>query len=189
MRRLKIVTTLLFAIAFSLSACEAGDTSLTGLVQAHAKGTLAQMKASAPGRTAPNIPFTSREGQKTVKDFAGRVVVLNLWATWCAPCIKELPSLDRLQGAFNVKDVSVVVVAQDTAGWAVVDRKWPKLGMRNIDTYLDDDIMLTNTFRAPSLPLTIVYDRKGREVARMMRPAEWDAPEAKAFLQAVAALK
>ncbi len=189
MRRLKISALMLGLMLVSVSGCGKGDTSLDGLVQAHAKGTLAQLKPGTPGRVAPNIPFMTRDQQKTVKDFAGQVVVLNLWASWCAPCVKELPSLDRLQAAFNINDVVVLVVAQDTAGWAAVDRKWSTLGMKNIDTYLDEDLMLMNTYKAPSLPLTIIYDRKGREVARMMRPAEWDAPEAKAFLKAVAALK
>ncbi len=176
-------------ITLGLNACGGGDTSSAALVQAHATGPMAKLTASAPGRTAPNIPFASRDQQRTVKDFAGRVVVLNLWASWCVPCIKELPALDRLQAAFNVKDVTVVLVAQDTAGWPVVDKKWATLGMRNVDTFLDSDLMLMNTFKAPSLPLTIVYDRKGREVARLDRPAEWDSPQAKEFLTAVMEIK
>jgi thiol-disulfide isomerase/thioredoxin len=179
-------TGLVLAVVLGLPACSKGDTPAPFKVQDFAKGGLAKLEASAPNRTAPTIPFESRGAKVMPADFKGRVLVLNLWATWCAPCIKELPALDRLQGAFKTTDLVVVAVSQDKDGWAAVDKLWPKLKLKNIDSYLDENGTYIDNFRTPGLPLTVIYDRQGREIARMMRPVAWDGPEAKAFLLAVA---
>jgi thiol-disulfide isomerase/thioredoxin len=182
-------TGLVLAMMLALPACSKGDTPAPFKAQDFAKGALAKLEISAPGRTAPTIPFESRDAKVTPADFKGRVLVLNLWATWCAPCIKELPALDRLQGAFKTTDLQVVLVSQDKDGWDAVDKLWPKLKMQNVDSYLDQSGSYIDTFRTPGLPLTVIYDRKGNEIARMMRPIEWDGPEAKAMLTALANAK
>jgi thiol-disulfide isomerase/thioredoxin len=172
--------------ALAVAACGQGDSAGTFKVQDYAKGELAKLDLTSAGSTAPSIPFESRSGKVTPVDFKGSVVVLNLWATWCAPCVKELPSLDRLQGAFNSKDVQVLLVSQDAQGWQDIDKKWPDYKMQNLDTYADPDMGYTDAFKTPGLPLTIIYNRQGKEVGRIMKPVEWDGPEAKALLSALA---
>ncbi len=174
-------TALVLSMALLMSACGNGDSAAPFKVQDYAKGSLAGLDLSKIGTTAPTIPFESRGSKVTAADFKGRVLVLNLWATWCAPCIKELPSLDQLQGGFKTTDLQVVLVSQDVTGWPAIDKLWPKLKMQNVDSYLDIDMGYTDAFRTPGLPLTIIYDRKGKEIARMMKPVDWNSPEAKAL--------
>lgn len=185
----KVRMGLVFSVALAVAACGKGDSAGAFKVQDYAKGELAKLQISAGDRTAPTIPFEGRDRKVTAADFKGKVLVLNLWATWCAPCIKELPSLDRLQGQFKTTDLEVVLLSQDTAGWPAVDKLWPSLKMQNVDSYLDIDMGYTNAFKTPGLPLTLIYDRKGKEVARIMKPVAWDGPEAKALLTALVAQK
>jgi thiol-disulfide isomerase/thioredoxin len=175
--------------ALAVTACGQGDSAGTFKVQDYAKGDLAKIDTTSAGSPLPTIPFESRSGKVTPADFKGSVIVLNLWATWCAPCVKELPALDRLQGAFNSNDVQVLLVSQDNQGWQEVDRKWPTYKMANLDSYIDPDMGYTDAFKTPGLPLTIIYDRQGREVGRVMKPVAWDGPDAKLLLTALSATR
>jgi len=175
---------LLLALAASLAAAPA----LTPAASAQAKtpdltrfatADLAKLDFSQAGSPAPATTFEAKGGKTaSLSQFKGKVVVLNLWATWCAPCVKEMPQLDRLQGMFPAKDLAVVTVSMDMAGWRVVEPFWEKRGLKNITPYLDKKNELALGFKARGLPLTVIYDRQGKEVARIAAPAEWDAKPA-----------
>lgn len=174
--------TALLILAASLAAAPAvaaapakGGTDLTRF----ATGDLARLDFTQAGTPAPDTPFEAKGGKTaTLAQFKGKVVVLNLWATWCAPCVKEMPQLDRLQGMFPAKDLAVVTVSMDMAGWRAVEPFWEKRGLKNITPYLDKKNALALGFKARGLPLTMIYDRQGKEVARIAAPAEWDAKPA-----------
>ncbi len=129
---------------------------------------------------APEISFLDGEGEElTLADFRGRVVVLNLWATWCAPCRREMPSLENLQAAFDEEDLVVVALSQDRGDARdKIDAFYDEIGVDGLRVYRDPEARTARDLRAPGLPTTIVFDRRGREVGRVLGDAEWDGEEA-----------
>jgi thiol-disulfide isomerase/thioredoxin len=127
-----------------------------------------------------------------VADPAGKVldlgaqdgpVLINLWATWCAPCVKEMPQLDRLAGELD-GEVRVITVSQDVRGGEVVTPFFAKGGYARLEPWLDPDAALSAQFTPEgALPLTILFDAKGREVLRVTGGYEWDSPAAIALVR------
>lgn len=125
----------------------------------------------------------------TLADFRGKVVLVNLWATWCPPCREEMPSLDRLQAARGGKDFAVVAIAQERGGRAKVEKFLADIGAANLVPYLDVTMRSGRAWGAVGLPLTLLLDREGREVGRMLGEAHWDGPDALALIDALIAEK
>jgi len=119
----------------------------------------------------------------TLADFRGKVVMVNYWATWCAPCIRELPSIDRLQAELGGEDFTVVAINIDRGGKGVAAPFAERLALKNLALYLDPRNLTTRAIGVNVMPTTIIYDRAGQEVGRMEGGAEWDAPEAKALMR------
>lgn len=185
------IQSLLIALASACALAGAAVPAAAAPAQAsdlsrYAVGDLQKLNFSKAGTAAPAINF-EQQGGKTVSlaDFKGKVVVLNLWATWCAPCIKEMPSLERLQQAFPAKDLAVIPVSMDLAGWRAVSPFWQRRGLKGITPYLDKPNALPLSYKAGGLPFTIIYDRQGKEVARIAAPAEWDSKAAKDLIGAL----
>ena len=158
-------------------------------LSAHAKGEFAALSFKQAGKAAPASIFEGKSAPARLADFRGKVVLLNLWATWCAPCLKEMPQLDALARAMKGRDVVVLTVSQDMAGWRAVDPFWARAKLTNLTPYIDKKSELAFGLGAKGLPLTLIYDRQGREVARLAKPADWSSPQAQALLLAVAARK
>lgn len=138
----------------------------------------------------PNVSFQDGNGQPvTLDSFKGRVVLLNLWATWCQPCRKEMPALDRLQAALGGPDFEVVALSIDRAGVEGARRFLDSVGVTKLKLYADPSAKLASAFKAIGLPTTLLLDRQGREIGRLIGPAEWDEGEAKALVQAAVAAK
>ncbi len=138
---------------------------------------------------APTSSFTDETGAKhTFAEFKGKVLVYNIWAEWCGPCVLEMPSLARLQKAFAGKDVAVVPVAFGAGNGVTPESTLAKLRElvgTDLPFFYDGDIMLQAEAQTGALPATLIYDKDGQEVARLTVPAEWDSPEAIALIQAV----
>jgi len=136
----------------------------------------------------PELTFLDADGnERTLKDFQGRVVVLNLWATWCAPCRKEMPSLDRLQAALGGDDLEVVALAVDRGDLSKVLTFYDEIGLEHLAIYHDSTAKAGRTLRAPGLPTTLIIDRNGDEVGRVLGDAEWDGDDVATLLEAVIA--
>jgi thiol-disulfide isomerase/thioredoxin len=137
--------------------------------------------ASAPagtGRMLPDLRFVDAAGaSRALSEFRGRVILLNLWATWCVPCRKEMPALDRLQAALGGPGFEVVALAIDQGGIAAVTRFYTELKLGALRIYLDQNGDALNKLGGLGIPLTILIDRDGRELWRVVGPREWDAPE------------
>lgn len=132
-----------------------------------------------PPVPAPQTPFQRADGQAVnLGAFRGRVVLLNFWATWCAPCVREMPSLDRLQARLEAEGVTVVAVSQDVAGLEVVQPFFDRLNLKNLDVYLDPEGRLALRLGIRGLPTTLLIDRDGRVVGGLEGPAEWDSKDA-----------
>ena len=129
---------------------------------------------------APAIAFTAPDGKPTtIAAFKGTPVLVNLWATWCAPCIAEMPTLDAL-ATETAGTLKVVTVSQDLDG-AKVPGLFKEKGYRALSPYLDPKLGLSTHFQA-SLPTSILYDAKGREVWRVLGGMDWSGAAAKALV-------
>ena len=149
----------------------------TALVAAGARAD-APIATAAP-QPLPPLTFETLDGQPaSLADFAGKVVVLNLWATWCAPCREEMPSLDRLQARFADRDLVVLALSVDRAGPERVQKFLDEVGVTHLHVYRDPKAAATRAVRVPGLPATILVDRKGQEVGRVLGIAQWDGPAA-----------
>lgn len=142
---------------------------------------------NAPKPVAP-IKFEDEGGQtQSLADFKGKVVVLNIWATWCVPCRKEMPTLDRLQAALGGPDFEVVPVSIDLGGVDAVRQFYAGIAVHNLAMYVDTSGRVLRELGAIGLPTTLIVDRSGREVGRIVGPAEWDSVELIQYLRSVIA--
>jgi thiol-disulfide isomerase/thioredoxin len=133
---------------------------------------------------APRVTFVDdRGGAHTLAEFRGRYLLLNLWATWCAPCARELPSLARLSAQMKDERFRVVAVALPPGSVADAHAFLAGHDAGALAAYGDANTMFFRAFHAYGLPLTVLIDPDGREVARVVGPAQWDAPEAVAYLK------
>ena len=147
-------------------------------------GTIRNFTPMNPGRPAPIESFFDAEGRAlTLQQFAGKVVLLNLWATWCAPCLKELPSLDRLQAQLGGDRFAVVAVSVDRNGVAAVRPYFEKLKISHLPIYVDSSFRIAKALDVDNLPASVVIGADGLVAGRMIGPAEWDTPEALALLR------
>ncbi len=147
-------------------------------------GWMQNFTLSDPARPAPEIVLVDADGgEHGVEDFQGRVMVLNFFATWCAPCRREMPSLDRLAARLGSDEFAVVGVSQDRKGAEVYQPFLDELAVTHFETFADPKLRTSRALRVLGLPATIVLDRQGHEVGRMVGPAEWDSDEAVALLR------
>lgn len=128
-----------------------------------------------PPQPAPEVAFSNSDGKAaSLADFAGKPAVVNLWATWCEPCLKEMPSLERLQSKFAGRLV-VAAVSEDHGGGKVVTPFVAEHEIKGLRIYLDPKGDVGHAFKARGLPTSIVLDAKGRVVGKVEGPAEWDS--------------
>ncbi|MFQ5784573.1 MAG: TlpA family protein disulfide reductase [Alphaproteobacteria bacterium] len=136
-----------------------------------------------PPRALPEVQFTDGTGRAlTLADFRGRVVLLNFWATWCAPCIREMPSLDRLQAALGGSRFEVVALSLDRGGAAKVAPFFERLKLRNLMPYYDEKSLAARALGINGLPTTLLIGPKGNELGRIKGPVEWDSIGAYGFI-------
>jgi thiol-disulfide isomerase/thioredoxin len=137
-------------------------------------------------KPVPEVKFADAQGNPlTLADLQGKVVLLNLWATWCGPCREEMPSLDKLQAQLGGAEFEVVALSIDQAGPEVVQRFYDEVGVENLALYIDTSAQAAVTLDALGIPTTLVLDRQGRELGRKAGIAAWDSPEMVKFLREV----
>jgi thiol-disulfide isomerase/thioredoxin len=136
-------------------------------------------------KPVPEISFQDGDGQpRTLADFAGKVVLLNIWATWCLPCRTEMPTLDRLQAELGGPDFEVVALSVDRKGPDAVRKFFDEIGVKHLALNIDTSSRAMFALGAFGLPLTLLIDREGQEIGRLVGPAEWDSPEMVTFIRA-----
>ena len=139
--------------------------------------------AGAPTLALPKVE-PARPGGLPVLD-TGHWVWVNLWATWCAPCRGEMPALDRLQSALGSDKFEVVALAIDKSGLAGARKFLDETKAQKLKLYADPTARLGNEFKVVGMPTSILIDKEGHEVGRLIGPAEWDSPEAKRLIQSL----
>ena len=148
------------------------------------EGWRAQFILKAPPRPAPATAFRTADGDKvTLASFKGKVILVNFWATWCAPCIREMPSLDRLQAAIGSDAFLVIAVSEDRAGPEKALPFMKKIGIEHYTSYFDRDMALARALHLRGMPTSYLIDGTGDVVGSLTGIAEWDAPEAVALIR------
>ncbi|MBV7255535.1 TlpA family protein disulfide reductase [Pacificimonas sp. WHA3] len=174
-------TFLILAGLVSMAACDApiADSAPAGAPQAvtDRPGVPAgEPDYSRAGETAPDATLLRKSGgPAALTSFVGTPTLVNLWATWCAPCVAELPALNRL-AAQKGYALNVVAVSQDIGGWEKISGFVARTEMDRLTVLTDEDAALSRAYGAVGLPLTIMYDEGGRELWRVSGPREWDEP-------------
>jgi thiol-disulfide isomerase/thioredoxin len=176
---------LLFVAA--LSACDRGSNATAdapkgwaGPAAAEKQGT-GRLDRSFAGTPAPQILFEDPAGEPaSIADFGGKPVLLNLWATWCGPCIVEMPSLDKL--ATGNRDIQVLALSQDLNGQEKVEAFFAKNKFEKLEPYIDSELSMMSALKVNTLPTTILYDSQGREVWRMTGLEDWAGDRAAALI-------
>lgn len=173
------------ALAFVLvpgAGPAAPPTELTGPTPEFA-GLAGDFSRFIPPRPVPAIGITDGTGRPfDLSSFRRRVVLLNLWATWCGPCVREMPALDRLQAELGGAGFAVVALSLDRKGREVVEPFFGRLGLDHLDMYFAS-ARATVDLGARGLPTTFLIDHRGRLVGSLVGPAEWDSPPAKALIR------
>jgi len=164
-----------------------GGVTSTAFSQNASELLVGEMKNFVISSKKPEIKdfsFIDGEGKKhALSDYRGKTLLINFWATWCAPCRKEMPGIDRLQADMGSDDFQVLAVGQDLQGIEKVKKFFKSLNLQHLTPFNDKTVKSGRYAGVFGLPATIILDKNGREFGRLVGPAEWDAEEAKALIR------
>lgn len=134
----------------------------------------------------PAVSFQSAKGARlSLAHFKGKFILLNVWATWCAPCRKEMPTLDGLQEKLGGPRFEVVPVSIDTGGLAAVQKFYQEIHIKHLGIYLDPSGGIMQSLSLEGLPTSFLIDPQGKQIGRLLGPAVWDSPDNLRFLRQV----
>lgn len=160
----------------------------SGISKDLATGTLAAFLVKPDRPALADAAFQDAEGKSLkLSDWKGRVALVNLWATWCAPCRKEMPDLAKLQKELGSDDFEVVAISVDRKGAEASAAFLKETGADSLRLYVEPTTAILNDIQALGLPATVLIDRQGREIGRLLGPADWASPEAIALVKAALA--
>ena len=194
MKQGALVSACALACALVVAGCGPSQPTASGAQQATGSGTPAPQAIGGGAQSphakplvrllAPNAPFATAGGQAvTLQQFAGQVVVLNLWAPWCNPCVREMPSLDAL--AVRAPETAVITVSMDVHGPQVASEFLKRKGLDHLGAYYDPDAQLMRALGVFGLPVSVVIDREGRIAATIQGAVDWNSADMRALLARV----
>lgn len=158
----------------------------TAALEALREGDMKKLNFHAAPAAAPLTEFTRADGSTgTLADFQGRYVVLNFWATWCAPCRAEMPTLANLQSEMQSDRFEVVTIATGRNAPHAMAKFFDEIGVDNLPLHTDPKSALARAMGVFGLPITVILDPEGREIARLLGDAHWDSESAKAIITAL----
>jgi thiol-disulfide isomerase/thioredoxin len=168
------------ALGLSANAAAAAD------LEALKAGDMRKLVVYEEPLPTPALPFIDETGaERSLTEFRGKVVLLNFWATWCAPCRAEMPALERLQADMGGEAFQVVTLATGRNPLPKIEKFFAEAGVSSLPKFKDERQNIARAMGVVGLPVSVILDADGNEVARLIGEAAWDAPEAKALLQAV----
>ncbi|MCA1775309.1 MAG: TlpA family protein disulfide reductase [Loktanella sp.] len=151
-------------------------------------GDMKKLAVHSEPVASSDVAFTSEDGDEmTLADFGGKVVVLNMWATWCAPCREEMPHLSALQETMGGDAFEVVTVATGRNPRPAMETFFAEIGVDNLPLHTDLRQELSRSLGVLGLPVTLILDREGQEIARLQGDADWSSDSAMAIINAVIA--
>ncbi len=157
---------------------DAGQSAATS-TEVAAPASLPNLAWLSDPRALPDTPFLVEGGREAhFADYAGKAIVLNVWATWCPPCLQEMPSLDRLAAAHGSEDLVVMTLSVDRGDAAPILAFYERIGAENLGLYHDPTMAVSRALRVFGLPTTLLVDHEGQIVAQLVGTAEWDSPAA-----------
>ena len=175
------------AAAYAMLRGDKSDSAADGL-ESLLTGQMSVFELAADRPAMPfDVVLEGSEGPASFGDFRGRVLLVNLWAEWCAPCIEELPTLAALETALGGKDFRVLPVSLDRAPVEEAQAVLGKFGVTGLETLADREMALMDRLGIIGLPATFLVDREGREIGRLVGPADWASEEARALVEAALA--
>lgn len=181
--KVRMMRKLLAVLYTGLALC--ANPALAEDVSALLTGEMAKLTLAEPN-ALPEVPLLSMsEEEADLAHYRGQWLVVNFWATWCAPCRKEMPALDRLQAA--MPELAVVPVATGRNAPEAITRFWDEAAITHLIPLRDPKSALARQIGIAGLPVTLIIDPEGREVGRLIGDAEWDSAEAQALLKALMA--
>lgn len=176
------------APAEQASAAVTAGVAAGGVTRELATGALAAFLVKSERNPIADVAFQDGSGKPVkLSDWKGRVVLINLWATWCAPCRKEMPDLAELQKELGSDQFEVVAISVDRKGAEASAAFLKETGADNLKLYVEPTTKVVNELQAIGLPATILVDRQGNEIGRLLGPADWASPEALALVKAALA--
>jgi len=180
-----VAATLYAAVALGANPAFAQSLDIDALKEMRV-GDMRKLAFHSTPKEANLTPFQNKEGVKMdITAFQGKVVLLNFWATWCAPCRKEMPQLDALQQELGGDDFAVVTVATGRNPVPAIELFFKQAGVTSLPMLRDPQQRMARSMAVLGLPMTMILNREGQEIARMRGEAEWDSDAAKAILRTV----
>ncbi|QCP86468.1 TlpA family protein disulfide reductase [Cereibacter sphaeroides] len=178
---------LLFAVIYTALTFGAnGAAAAPADAEALLAGDMKKLVIHAEPKPLPEATLAGLDdGAASLSDWRGRWVVANFWATWCAPCREEMPTLDRLAAEMGGAQFAVVTVATGRNAVPAIRKFFDEAGVTHLPALRDPKSALARQIGVMGLPVTLVLDPEGREVARLIGDADWDSPEAMAVLRAM----
>jgi thiol-disulfide isomerase/thioredoxin len=174
-----LLTVLYTALAIGANAAGAGSVNPEDLRE----GTMKKLTFLADPREVPDVGLTDMDAmERRLADWHGKIVVLNFWAVWCAPCRKELPTLDALNRAAGGVDLAVVTVAVGRNPPAAITKLFEEEQVADLPVLLDPAQALAGQMGVFGLPVSVILDRDGREIARMTGEADWNSESARSII-------
>ena len=158
-------------VAPTLGAADEGEADMPDRTK------LGEFVPSTQPHPAPAISLADTSGHSVeLSELQGKLVIVNLWATWCGPCLREMPSLERLQSRLGER-VAVLAVSEDRGGNKSVEPFIAKLGLKSVKIYIDPKSEVGHAFGMRGLPTSFLIDREGKVLGRVEGAAEWDSPK------------
>lgn len=183
MRLIRLVTLYISLCLGAIAANAADLATLEGLRD----GSMKKLNFHADPQPVSNAAFQLADGagSATLADYRGKYVLLNFWATWCAPCRKEMPQISELQTEFGGEQFEVLTLATGRNNPAGIVKFFEETGIDNLPRHQDPKQAVAREMAVIGLPITVIIDPEGREIARLIGDAEWNSDSAKAIISAL----
>lgn len=175
--KLMVLVGLLAVATVAVKACQPPE----GRLDRFAVNSLSKLTSLNAPPVQPSLSFTTPDGEISLADFRGKVILVNVWATWCAPCVVEMPSLDELQRRRGGDDFAVVTISMDRT---IADAQafYTRTGLTDLPLIHDGTFAVSARMELRGLPTSVFYDESGREIARIPGEADWASEEALALI-------